>query len=88
MDRDHSASYELRVQPRGFPFERGRSECERIAIGKSGEVYELTEQIRQGVAAFRQRRALVPAIEARMRVAICIEAERSIAEDREIELAT
>ena len=57
-----------------------------IAIAKSGEVYELTEQIGRAVGAFRERRALVPAKEARMRVAICIEAERSIIEDREIAL--
>ena len=86
MDRDDNASYELRVQPRGFPFDRGVRECERIGIAKSGEVYELTEQIRRAVAAFREGRALVTAQESRMRVAICIEAERSIVEDREIEL--
>lgn len=88
MDRDHSARYELRVQRRGFPFERGVNECETIAIAKSGEVYELTEQIRRGVAAFGERRALVPTSEARMRVAICIEAERSIVEGREIALSS
>ena len=86
MDRDHDAQYELRVQPRGFAFERGVRECERIAIAKSGEVYELTEQIRRAVEAFGERRALVPASEARMRVAICVEAERSILENREIAL--
>lgn len=86
MDRDHSAAYELRVQAKGFPFERGVRECERVAIAKSGEVYELTEQIRLGAAAFAERRALVPAIEARKRVLICLEAERSLLENREIEL--
>ncbi len=30
MDRDHSADYDLRVQQKGFPFERGVRECERI----------------------------------------------------------
>lgn len=86
MDRDHNASYELRVQRRGFPFERGVRESERITISRSGEVHELTEQIRQAVIAFAERRALVTAAEARMRVAICIAAERSIVEDREIQL--
>lgn len=86
MDRDHRASYELRVQTKGFPFERGVSECERIPIAKSGEVYELTEQIRLTAAGFAQRRALVPAIEARKRVILCVEAERSLREDREIRL--
>jgi len=87
MDRDHSAAYELRVQRRGFPFERGVNECERLSIAKSGEIYELTEQIRLAAEAFAARRALVPAIEARKRVLICLEAERSILENREIALS-
>ncbi len=87
MDRDHSAEFDLRVQARGFPFERGVRECERLTIVKSGEVYELTEQIRLTAEAFTARRALVPAIEARKRVLICLEAERSLLENREIDLA-
>jgi myo-inositol 2-dehydrogenase / D-chiro-inositol 1-dehydrogenase len=87
MDRDHGAQFDLRVQPKGFPFERGVRECERLAIAKSGEVYELTEQIRLTAEAFAARRALVPAIEARKRVLICLEAERSLLENREIGLS-
>ena len=86
QDRDAHASYELRVQPRGFPFERGVNECERIAIAKSGEVYELTEQIRLATEAFARRRALVPAVEARKRVLLCLAAERALMEDSEIAL--
>ncbi|MEP7083592.1 MAG: Gfo/Idh/MocA family oxidoreductase [Betaproteobacteria bacterium] len=86
MDRDHSAQFDLRVQQKGFPFERGVHECERVAIAKSGEVYELTEQIRHTAEGFAARRALVPAREARLRVLLCIEAERSLLEDREIRL--
>lgn len=87
MDRDHNAQFDLRVQGRGFPFERGVRECERILIDKSGEVFELTEQIRLTALAFRQRRALVSAAEARKRVLVCIAAEQSLAENREIDLA-
>lgn len=87
MDRDHSAEFDLRVQARGFPFERGVRECERLTIARSGEVYELTEQIRLTAEAFTARRALVPAIEARKRVLICLEAERSLLENWEIALA-
>ena len=87
MDRDHDAQFELRVQPRGFPFERGVRECEILTIAKSGEVYELTEQIRLTAQAFEERRALVSAIEARKRVLVCLAAERSLAENREIGLA-
>lgn len=86
MDRDHSAQFELRVQPRGFPFERGVRECEHLSIDKSGEVYELTEQIRLTALAFAERRTLVSAAEARKRVLVCLAAERSLLEDREIEL--
>jgi myo-inositol 2-dehydrogenase / D-chiro-inositol 1-dehydrogenase len=86
MDRDHSAQFELRVQPRGFSFERGVRECERLAIDKSGEVYELTAQIRLTALAFAERRTLVSATEARKRVLVCLAAERSLLEDREVEL--
>ena len=86
MDRDHHAQFDLRVQSRGFAFERGVRECEHIVITQSGEVYELTEQLRLSAEAFKARRALVPAVEARKRVLLCIEAERSLREDREIAL--
>lgn len=87
MDRDASAEYDLRVQAKGFPFERGVRECERIRIAKSGEVYELTEQIRRTVEGFSRRRALVPAAEARKRVLMCLAAEQSLLEEREVALA-
>ena len=87
MDRDASAEYDLRVQPKGFPFERGIRESERIRIAKSGEVYELTEQIRQAAEGFAQRRALVPAAEAKKRVLMCLAAEESLLSGREIALA-
>ena len=87
MDRDGRAEFDLRVQPRGFPFDRGVRECERLSIGRSGEVYELTEQIRLTADAFAARRALVSAKEARKRVMLCIAAERSLTEDRTIQLS-
>jgi len=86
MDRDASAEFDLRVQPKGFAFERGVRECERIRIAQSGEVYELTEQIRRTVDGFAQRRALVPAVEARKRVLMCLAAEESLVEGREVML--
>ena len=86
MDRDPTAEFDLRVQTRGFPFERGVRECERLTIAKSGEVYELTEQIRLTAEAFAARRALVPAVEARKRVLLCLAAGRSLLENCEIDL--
>ena len=87
MDRDHSAQFDLRVQSRGFAFERGVRECDHILIDKSGEVVELTEQIRLTAQAFEQRRALVSAAEARKRVLVCLAAEQSLRENREVDLA-
>ena len=87
MDRDHSAQFDLRVRARGFPFERGVRECDHILIDKSGEVHELTEQIRLTAQAFEQRRALVSAAEARKRVLVCLAAEQSLRENREVDLA-
>ena len=87
MDRDHSAQFDLRVQARVFPFERGVRECDHILIAKSGEVVELTEQIRLTAQAFEQRRALVSAAEARKRVLVCLAAEQSLRENREVDLA-
>ncbi len=58
-----------------------------MELGASGEVFELEEEIAQTVAAFRDRRALVSGVEARKRIVVCLEAERSLREGREIALA-
>ena len=55
-------------------------------LGASGELFELEEELRQTVAAFRDRRPLVPGEEARKRIVVCLEAERSLREGREIPL--
>lgn len=86
MDRDHHPVYDFRVQPKGFAFERGVREAEHHAIAASGEVYELTEEIRLTVEAMRERRPLVGPEESRKRVICCLEAERSIDEGREVSL--
>jgi len=86
MDRDHHPLFDYRVQPTGFAFERGVRESEHHSIAASGEVYELTEQIRLTVERLRARRPLVSGEESRKRVICCLEAERSIREDREVRL--
>ena len=87
MDRDDRPLYRFSVQPRGFAFERGVREAVHESIAVSGEVYELEEQIRLTAQALRERRPLVSSAEARKRVICCVEAERSIREDRDIALA-
>jgi myo-inositol 2-dehydrogenase / D-chiro-inositol 1-dehydrogenase len=62
-------------------------EPETLALGASGEVFELEEQIRRTVEAFRARCTLVSGEVARKPVVVCLEAERSAAEGRQIELS-
>ena len=65
---------------------RGRPEPETIPIERSGEVFELHDQLARTVTAFEARRPLVTGVEARKRVVVCVEAERSLREGREIPL--
>jgi myo-inositol 2-dehydrogenase/D-chiro-inositol 1-dehydrogenase len=87
MDRDHHPIYQFSVQPKGFAFERGVREAVHESIAVSGEVYELRDQLRLTAEALRERRPLVSSAEARKRVICCLEAERSIRENREVPLA-
>lgn len=80
MDRTRHPTFELK---RG---RRGQQEPEILAIESSGELFELEEELRQTVAAFAGRRPLVSGEEARTRVLVCLEAERSLREGREIAL--
>jgi myo-inositol 2-dehydrogenase/D-chiro-inositol 1-dehydrogenase len=73
-------TFELKVMA------KGAREPERLEIKSSGEVFELEEEIRQTVAAFRERRTLVSGEDARKRIAVCLAAERSVREAREIGL--
>ena len=80
LDRTRRAEFELKVRRRGAPA------AEVIPVAASGELFELEEQLRQSVAAFRERRALVSALEARRAVAVCLAAEESLREGREVRL--
>ncbi len=66
---------------------RGKDQCKEIPImSPSGEMFEfeLEEELDQTIEAFRAGRALVPPEEARKSVMMCLEAERSLKERREI----
>lgn len=77
--RSKEPTFELKLM-------RQDGEPETLPLAASGEVFELEEQIRETVAAFRARRTLVSGEEARKPVAVCLAAERSVREGREIEL--
>jgi len=78
--RTLAPEHELKVQ------RRGAAACETVKIAPSGELFELAEEIRQTAAAFRARRPIVSGVEGRKRIIVCLEAERSLREGRELTL--
>jgi myo-inositol 2-dehydrogenase/D-chiro-inositol 1-dehydrogenase len=80
LDRTRQAAFGLKVR------RAGATEPEAIPLASSGELFELEEQLRRVVPAFRERRALVSAEEARGAVTVCLAAEQSVREGREVEL--
>jgi len=80
MDRTIHPTFELKVQS------RGQEKCETIEVPPSGELFELEEELKRVVSALRERRPIVSGEEARKRVLVCLEAERSLAERKEIKL--
>jgi myo-inositol 2-dehydrogenase/D-chiro-inositol 1-dehydrogenase len=60
---------------------------ETVPVGPSGELVELSEQARRIVPAFAARRPLLAGEEARKRIVVCLAAEQSLREGREVALA-
>lgn len=80
LDRTAHPTFELRID------RRGAGGAETVPVERSGELVELGEQARQVVDAFARRRPLVSGDEARKRIAVCLAAEQSLREGREIAL--
>ena len=82
LDRTLAPTFALAVK------RRGHREPETIPIERTWakEVFELHEQLTRTATAFQARRSLVTRVEARKRVIVCFEAERSLREGREIPL--
>jgi myo-inositol 2-dehydrogenase / D-chiro-inositol 1-dehydrogenase len=80
MDRTLTPTHELKVQ------KKGQEACDIVDVGSSGEVFELEEQLVETVTAFERGTPLVSAEEARKRIVVCLEAERSVAQGGEIAL--
>ena len=79
-DRTREPSFELKLKGDGADV------VERLEIGASGELFELEEELRLVVGAFREGRPLVSGEDARKRILVCLEAERSLAEGCEVKL--
>ncbi|MEW6385809.1 MAG: hypothetical protein AB1514_18005, partial [Pseudomonadota bacterium] len=80
MDRTWEPMFEIKVQ------RKGQKACEVLKVAPSGELYELEEELRRAVEAFRSRKPIVSGEEARKRIIVCLEAERSLAEGKELAL--
>ena len=80
LDRTREAAYELKV------LRRGATAPQSIPIERSGELFELEEELRQIVGAFRARRPLVSGEDARKRTIVCLAAERAAREGGEVAL--
>ena len=80
LDRTARPTFELRVD------RRGERAVETVEVERSGELVELGEQARRVVTAFAERRPIVSGEEARKRIVVCLAAEQSLREGREIPL--
>jgi myo-inositol 2-dehydrogenase/D-chiro-inositol 1-dehydrogenase len=78
MDRTFEPTASLQLK------RTGAEKDEAIAIERSGEVFELEAQAAAAVEAFRAGRPIVSAADGRAAVALCLAAERSAREGREI----
>lgn len=79
-DRSRSPAFELKRK------RHATEQVETVAIGASGEVFELAETYRRIGAAFASKQTLVSGEEASKRIHVCREAERSLATGRELAL--
>ena len=78
MDRTREADFGLTVR------RRGTNAPDAVPLTVSGELSELEEQLRRTVGAFRERRALVSAEEAKKTVAVCLAVEQALSEGSEV----
>jgi len=80
QDRTPHPAFELRLE------RRTKRVVETVPVDQSGEVVELAAQMREVVTAFAQRRPLLSGEEARKSIVVCLAAEQSLRENREITL--
>ncbi|BBK33478.1 myo-inositol 2-dehydrogenase/D-chiro-inositol 1-dehydrogenase [Stella humosa] len=76
--RETQSAFELKVR------RRGQSGAETIEVPRSGEVYELEENLRQAFIAFAEGRSPLPPEEAKASVVLCLAAEEAHATGRTI----
>ncbi|MFC7397112.1 Gfo/Idh/MocA family protein [Chelatococcus sp. GCM10030263] len=81
FDRTASPEFALHVR------RRDASEVETVEVPRSGEIFELKENLTRAFAGFRTGDLVMQPAEARTAVALCLAVERSIAEAESVDLA-
>ena len=76
-DRTRNPTFELKRK------QRSSDVAEILDIGPSGEVFELAEAFSRTGGAFKRRRPLVSAAEARKRIIVCLAAEQALGSGKE-----
>ena len=79
-DRTRNPTFEVKIK------RAGSESVETLQVAASGELFELDEELCLAVEAFRKGIPIVSGAEARKRILICLAAEQSLTERREIEL--
>ena len=79
MDRTLEPDFELKLRT-------GAAEAEVVAVEKSGEVFELEEQLRRLITDVPRRAPLVSARDALPSLRLCLEIERALSERRTVPL--
>jgi myo-inositol 2-dehydrogenase/D-chiro-inositol 1-dehydrogenase len=87
LDRDPMPKVSLDVRTRHLAFERGVHECEPVALSADSEGFKLQSQINRVINAFERGEEPTPGKEARKRVIVCLAAEQSLQEGREVAIA-
>jgi myo-inositol 2-dehydrogenase / D-chiro-inositol 1-dehydrogenase len=70
LDRTLTPTFELKAK-------RARSEVEVVCVPRSGEVFELEENLRRAYAGFASGVSILPPREARSSIAVCLAAEEA-----------
>lgn len=79
MDRTEHPEFDLKVQ-------RGEAEPESVSVPKSGEVFELEENLRAAFDGFRDGKSILSPEEARLSVEVCLAAEGAYRTGAPVEL--
>ncbi|MBI3743433.1 MAG: Gfo/Idh/MocA family oxidoreductase [Chloroflexi bacterium] len=79
LDRTLTPTFELKAK-------RARGQVEVVSVPKSGEVFELEENLRRAYAGFASGVSILPPREARASIAVCLAAEEAYRTKRAVAL--